>query len=63
MNNICEVLRANLIKTIYFNFRVLPFHQAIRFPFLIYRHVYLKSLSGKIVFTVPVHSGMAKVGG
>ena len=62
MSKICEILRANLIKTVYFNFRVLPLAQAVRLPFLIYHHVYLRSLSGKIIFTVPVHPGMAKVG-
>lgn len=62
MNIFKELLKINIYKTLYFNFKCLPFAQAVRFPFIIYRHVNIKSLSGKIVFTGSVHSGMAKVG-
>lgn len=58
-----DLLHVSILKTVYFNIRVLPFNQAVRCPFLIYRNVFIKSLSGRIVFTTAVHPGMAKIGG
>ena len=60
--SIKDFLHVSIIKTVYLNFRSLPFRQAIHLPFLVFRHVLIKSLSGKIIFNVPVHAGMAKVG-
>jgi acetyltransferase-like isoleucine patch superfamily enzyme len=37
-----------LFKTIYINFRCLPFRQAIRFPIKLYGKIRIKSLSGNI---------------
>ncbi|MGN7822198.1 acyltransferase [Chitinophaga sp. 22536] len=53
--------RLNL-KTLYFNFKYLPFSQAIRLPFLISRRVYLKVTNGKTSFECPVRTAMVQIG-
>lgn len=54
-------LRLNL-KTIYFNFKYLPFSQAIKLPVLISRRVYLKAPKGKIAFECPIKTAMVQFG-
>ncbi|WP_298397547.1 acyltransferase [Flavobacterium sp.] len=49
-------------KIIYFNFKYLPFNQAIKFPFFISKNVYFRSLKGKITIDSPISSGMIKIG-
>ena len=49
-------------KIIYFNFKYLPFNQAIKFPFFISKKVYFKSLKGKITIESPISTGMIKIG-
>jgi acetyltransferase-like isoleucine patch superfamily enzyme len=49
-------------KTIYFNFKYLKFRQAIRFPFLLSRHVYLEKVSGKVILECPVRTGLILFG-
>lgn len=61
MSKLKDIFEANLLKSIYFNIKSLPFTQAIRFPFLIYSNVRIRSV-GKIVFQTPIHPGMAKLG-
>lgn len=39
----------SLLKTIYLNFKYLPWHQAIKFPIFCSRHLRFRKLSGKIV--------------
>ena len=47
----CNILqlfiKLNLFRTIYFNFRVLPIRQALKFPFHFYGKVSFVNLSGK----------------
>ncbi len=50
------------LKTIYFNFKYLPFRQAIRLPVLLSRKVYLKETAGKIIIEGPVKFGMIRIG-
>lgn len=58
-----SILRHNLIKTIYFNFRVLPFKQAIRLPFDLCGRVRLEKLSGHVKLSFNnVTPGMLKIG-
>ena len=54
--------RINLFKTIYFNFRVLPFSQALKFPVYIYGKWEFKYLGGKVVINAPIKKGMIKFG-
>jgi acetyltransferase-like isoleucine patch superfamily enzyme len=49
-------------KTIYFNFKYLPFKQAIKFPFLISNKVNLFKVSGKIYFDCLIRPGLVKIG-
>lgn len=49
-------------KTIYFNFKYLPFGQAIHFPFILSNNVYLKKLEGKIVLECPVRYNLVTIG-
>ncbi len=50
------------IKTIYFNFKYLPFNQAIKLPFLISNKVVLKSMQGSVVIDGPIRRKMIKIG-
>lgn len=54
--------RIRWFKTLYINFRTLPFSQAIRLPIYIYGHVKFYCLSGKIVIFGPISRGMIKFG-
>jgi acetyltransferase-like isoleucine patch superfamily enzyme len=56
------LLRLNIVKTIYFNFHMLPFNKAIKFPFYLFGKVYLGNLSGKIILPDEVKRGMIKIG-
>jgi acetyltransferase-like isoleucine patch superfamily enzyme len=49
-------------KTIYFNFKYLKFKQAVWFPFLISRKVYLKKVKGKVILECPVRTGLVQFG-
>lgn len=51
----------NWIKTIWFNFKALPFSQAKKLPFILSYNVKVKSI-GKIELTGDVHIGMVSVG-
>lgn len=48
-------------KSIYVNFRLLPFSQAIRLPIIVSRKTKLQSLSGQ-VFLEKVQTGMIRIG-
>ena len=60
-----ELLRANTLKTIIFNFRMLPWRQAMRLPILLYENVDFQLTTGKIVFlhdTETLHFGDLQIG-
>ena len=52
----------NLPKTVFANFMLLNFCEAIKFPILIYGSCKLYCLSGKVKFTEPLKTGMLKIG-
>ena len=56
-----DLLHTNVFKTIWFNFKMLPFRQAVKLPFFIYRNVHFRDLSGEVEVN-KVHFGMVKVG-
>lgn len=62
ISKIRSALRLNFFKTMYFNFKVLPFKQAIKLPFFLYGKVYLWDLSGKIIIEGDIKRGMIRVG-
>ena len=58
-----NVWRLNLVVTLYFNFKVLPFRQAIKLPFHLYGKIYIHSLRGQVCINSPhITSGMIKIG-
>lgn len=52
----------NWIKTIYINFKMLPFSQAKHLPVVIFGKCSTHSLSGKLTFESPVRFGMLGLG-
>lgn len=55
-------LKVNWIKTIYLNFKILPFEQARHLPIVVFGQCSISSLSGKIVFTDTVKFGIITFG-
>lgn len=55
-------LRMNWPQTLWINFRVLPFSQAIRLPIWVYGPLYIGSLKGKITFEGPLTAGRLTFG-
>lgn len=51
------MLTINWIKTIYFNFKMLPFNQAVKFPVVFFGRVTFKRLGGKITFIGEIKPG------
>lgn len=41
--------RINLLKTLYFNFRKLPFRQAVHLPILLGFNVILRDIKGSVI--------------
>ncbi|MGV8830186.1 MAG: hypothetical protein ACWA6U_17900 [Breznakibacter sp.] len=52
----------NWIKTVYFNFKMLPFSQAQRLPIVFYGKVKLISLKGNVIIQGPLKFGMVGFG-
>lgn len=58
-----RILRHSIIKTLYFNFKILPIKQAIRLPFDLCGKVRLENLSGRVKLNFDeVTPGMLKIG-
>lgn len=62
LKSLFSLLKTNLSKTIWFNFKMLPFKQAIRFPIYIYGKATFRSTKGEIVIDAPIGHGMIKIG-
>ncbi len=62
MSNFMDLLKSNVTKTIWFNFKMLPWKQAIRFPILFYGRVKFRSLKGKVSLKGGASIGMIKIG-
>jgi acetyltransferase-like isoleucine patch superfamily enzyme len=54
--------QTNILKTLYFNFKMLPVKQALKLPVFIGKHTKFISLKGIIKFESPLKSGMIKIG-
>jgi Acetyltransferase (isoleucine patch superfamily) len=57
-----ELLKCNLIKTIKFNFKMLPLKQALHLPIFFYGKVDLRSLQGKVKINHAIRPGLIKIG-
>ena len=56
------IFKCNLYKTLYLNFKMLPFSQAIKLPIWIYGKMIFRSLEGKIIIDSDrITSGMIRV--
>ena len=51
-----------LPRSLYVNFRCLPFRQAVHMPILVSHHTRLKHLSGKVVVSGRLKMGLVKIG-
>jgi len=59
-----KVLAHNFFAIVYFNFKMLPFSQAIKLPFDFYYKIRFENLSGKIFLnSEKITRGMVKIGG
>lgn len=52
----------NWLRTIYFNFKMLPYKQAKKLPFILYGKVTFTSLQGRVNISVPAKFGMVRIG-
>lgn len=55
-------LRVSIFKTVYFNFRMLKFRDAVKLPIFIYGKVNFYSLDGEVKIVDPVRTGMIHLG-
>jgi len=56
------LIRLNINKTVYVNFKTQPFRNAIKFPIFIYGGLKILSLKGEIIIKSPIKTGMLKIG-
>ena len=52
MNIFTKIFQHNWLAIFYFNFKMLPFKQAIKLPFDFYHHIRFENLSGKIIINL-----------
>ena len=57
-----RVLSRQNVKTIYFNFKYLPFRQAIKIPIMVSKKVHLSHTGGQIIIDCPIYSEMIQIG-
>lgn len=65
MNKLLKILSLvyqTSFRTVYFNFKYLPFNQAIYLPILISRNLYLNQTKGKIIIESPIRTGLIRIG-
>lgn len=63
MNILCKFFQHNWLATIYLNFKMLPFKQAIRLPLDVYYGIRFDSLKGNIILdSSDIYRGMVKIG-
>ncbi|HUH33987.1 MAG TPA: hypothetical protein VLZ28_08525 [Daejeonella sp.] len=62
MNKFLKLISRLNLKTIYFNFKYLPFKDAIKIPVLISSRVKFKSLKGQILINAPISTALIQIG-
>lgn len=61
--NIANIFNHNIIASLFLNFKMLPFRQAIRMPLDVYHNIRFDNLSGRILLEgTKVYRGMIKFG-
>ena len=56
------LFRIGWFKSLYINFRLLPFKQAIHMPIVTLKNTHIESLSGKMILNCPASFGLVKLG-
>lgn len=59
---LCNFLQVNWFKTLYLNFKLLPFEQAAKLPIIVFGQCSVGNISGKIIFTDHLRMGMLTFG-
>ena len=54
--------QTSLLKSLIFNFRILPFKDAVKLPVLLFRNTHIGSVKGRIEIAAPIKHGMIKIG-
>lgn len=62
LENMLSFPKFNLFKTLYINFRCLPFSQAKKLPIFVYGPLKIYSLKGEIKITGTLKKGMIRIG-
>ena len=62
INKVRRFLRTSWLRSIYLNFSMLPFKQAIHLPIIVSKYTYFYSLSGNIELTTKARFGMIRFG-
>jgi hypothetical protein len=62
IKQILKIISKLNFKTIYFNFKYLPFRQAIKIPIILSKEVYLWHTGGQIILDCPIKSGIIEIG-
>lgn len=62
LKGICEFFKTNLVKTIWYNFKLLPWRQAVKLPLFIYGRVAFRKTSGKLLIKAEAFPGMIRIG-
>lgn len=65
MNTLKKILQHNWIAILYFNFKMLPFKQAIHLPFDFYHKIRFECIKGKVIINpnLKLYRGIIKIGG
>ena len=56
------ITQLNWVKTLYINFKMLPFADAIKLPIFVYGRCRLNIKGGRIIFNIPIKRGVLKIG-
>lgn len=62
LSKVKKTLQVGVFKTIYFNFKYLPFKQALKFPILVSKNVCLEKTNGQVLIDHPARPGLIKIG-
>lgn len=62
INKFRRFARTSWFKSLWLNFTMLPFRQAIKLPIIVSRYTYFYSLPGRIELACPAHFGMIRFG-
>ena len=62
IHTVRRLLETNLLKTVYVNFKLLPFRQAIKMPLFIYGRFMLREAEGKVIINGDLYPGIIRIG-